>query len=135
MNKSRWFGLAVWLGIAANLGFALPAIFTPDAFTAFFNLEPAVPSSWLRFAGWLLILLSLFYVIGARDPVGNRDAARLAVVARWAGAAFFLGQIVFGFLPAGYWPFGAADLMFGVVQTPLLLRLNQKRDAGDTRMS
>jgi hypothetical protein len=123
MTDSRLFKGAVWLGIAANMAFALPALVAPERFTTFFNLEPAVPSIWLRFAGWLLILLSAFYVPGALDPFAHRTSARLAIVARFAGAAFFLGQIALGILPPSYWPFGSADLVFGIVQLALLARL------------
>jgi hypothetical protein len=123
MSPSRLFGGVVWLGIAANAGFAFPAILAPDRFAAFFNLEQAVPTIWLRFSGWLLILLSLFYVPAALDPSANRSSAWLSVVTRWAGAAFFLGQIALGLLPRAYWPFGAADLSFGILQLALLTRV------------
>ena len=77
----------------------------------------------MRFSGWLLLLLSLFYAPAALDPQRFLTAARLAVVARFAGAVFFLGQIFFFDLPRAYLPFGLTDLVFGVVQALLLSRL------------
>jgi hypothetical protein len=123
VSRTAQFSWSVWAGIVVNLLLVLPAVFAPGTVTRFFGLEPATPAIWLQFSGWLLMLLSLLYVPGALDPVGYRMVARLAVLARFAGAVFFLGQIAFGDLPRGYLPFGLADLAFGVVQGFLLLRI------------
>lgn len=121
-SKARLFSWSVYAGIVVNLLLVVPAVFAPDSVTRFFGLEPAMPAIWLRFAGWLLLLLSLFYVPAALDPVRYAVAARLAIVARFAGAVFFLGQIAFGDLPPAYLPFGLTDLAFGIVQALLLPR-------------
>lgn len=121
--KARLFSWSVYAGIAVNLLLAVPAIFAPESVTQWFGLAPASPDIWLRFSGWLLLLLSIFYVPAALDPVGYRLSARLAIVARFAGAAFFLGQIVLADLPRDYLPFGLTDLVFGVVQSALLARV------------
>jgi hypothetical protein len=121
-SRERHLSLAIWLGIAVNLLLVVPAVLDPERVTSFFSLEPAVPLIWLRFSGWLLLLLSLFYVPAAVAPQRHLVAARLAVLARFAGAAFFLGQIAFLDLPRTYLPFGLADLFFGIVQASLLAR-------------
>ena len=50
------------------------------------------PLIWPRFAALLLILLSAFYIPAAVDPSRYRASAWLAVLARFAGALFFLPQ-------------------------------------------
>jgi hypothetical protein len=119
---ARLFSWSVYAGIVVNLLLVVPAVFAPETVTLWFDLEPATPDIWLRFSGWLLLLLSVFYVPAALDPARYALAARLAIGARFAGAAFFLGQIVFGELPRAYLPFGLTDLAFGVVQSVLLWR-------------
>jgi hypothetical protein len=123
--RARQLTAALWAGIVTNLLLAVPAVFAPSRVTVFFGLEPAVPVVWLRFSGWLLLLLSAFYVPAAIDPERHVVAARLAVLARFAGAIFFLGQIAFLILPRAYAPFGLADLFFGLVPGILLARLNR----------
>jgi hypothetical protein len=124
VNRSaQLFSWTVWAGIVVNLLLVVPAVFAPDTVTTFFSLEPATPAIWLRFSGWLLLLLSLFYVPAALGPLRYLAIARLAVFARFAGAFFFLGQIAVHELPTAYLPFGLADLVFGVVEGILLLRL------------
>jgi hypothetical protein len=128
-SKARLFSWSVYAGIVVNMLLVFPAVFAPDTVTQWFGLEPASPAIWLRFSGWLLLLLSIFYVPAALDPDRYRLAARLAILARFAGAAFFLGQIALADLPRGYLPFGLADLAFGVVQGLLLARLGSDGDA------
>jgi hypothetical protein len=116
---ARWFGRVVWVGAAANVLLALPAFFATAAFLEFAvgpyeQVAPGPdPLVWPRFAALLLVLLSLFYLPAAIDPARYRASAWLAVLARFAGAAFFL--------PQRYLAFGLYDLSFGVVQGVLLL--------------
>lgn len=124
-SKARLFSWTVYAGIVVNLLLVVPAVFAPNSVTQFFGLEPATPLIWLRFSGWLLLLLSLFYVPAALDPDRYRINARLAILARFAGAIFFIGQIVFADLPRGYLPFGLTDLAFGVVQAALFARIDR----------
>ena len=122
-SKARLFSWAVYAGIVVNLLLVFPAVFAPDRVTEWFALEPASPAIWLRFSGWLLLLLSLFYVPAALDPDRHRVSARLAIFARFAGAVFFLSQIAIADLPRAYLPFGLTDLAFGVVQAALFARI------------
>ena len=63
-----WFQRVLWLGIVANLGLAVPTLVVPERMLAIFSLPAATPLMWPRFAAWLLILLSAFYVPAALDP-------------------------------------------------------------------
>jgi hypothetical protein len=114
-----WFGRVVWVGVAANVLLALPGLFATRAFLELVVgpyeqvTTSADPLIWPRFAALLLILLSAFYIPAALDPSRYRASAWLAVLARFAGAAFFL--------PQRYVLFGLFDLGFGVVEGLLLL--------------
>jgi hypothetical protein len=110
-----WFGRVVWLGILANVAAAIPTLLVPDRLIAMLNLPAATPLVWPRFAAWLLILLSLFYMPGAIDLDKYRVTAKLSVFSRLAGVVFFwLMQ------PPEYRMFGTFDFVFLVPETILL---------------
>jgi hypothetical protein len=110
-----WFGRVVWLGIIANVAAAIPTLLVPDRLIAMLNLPEATPLVWPRFAAWLLILLSLFYMPGAIDLDKYRVTAKLSVFSRLAGVVFFwLTQ------PREYRMFGTFDFVFLVPETILL---------------
>jgi hypothetical protein len=111
----RWFRRATWIGIAANLALAIPTLAAPEALLARNGLPPAMPVLWPRFAALLLILLSVFYVPAAVDPVRYRAIAWLAVAARLAGVVFFVG-----FQAAEYHRLGYFDLAFFLPESILL---------------
>jgi hypothetical protein len=83
------FKTVMWLGIAANVVVALTSIVWTEAVLNFLGLEMAQPLVWPRFACVLLILLSIFYVQSAVDPLVHRYSAVVAVICRFAGVAFF----------------------------------------------
>ena len=111
-----WFTRLAWLGIAANFALGLAGIIYPEFVLRFLDLEPAVPLVWPRFAAFLLILLSVFYIPGATDPIGQRFAAVFSVVCRLVAVGFF------GIVGGGYVIFGLYDLAFGLPQAILLYR-------------
>ena len=116
MNRyAVWFRWVVVLGILVNLFFALPGIFIPNAVLALAGYAPTDEPVWPGAANLLLLLLSLFYIPGAVDPFRYTPVAWLAIVARFAGATYFLCL----------WPeyplFGYIDLPFGVVESVLLV--------------
>lgn len=121
MPVRPWLSRVVWLGILVNLLFALSALFRPEATLAFLGLGPATPLVWPRWCGLLLALLSMLYVPAAVDPDRYRSVAWLATAARFAGAGFFLGQIITRHLPGAFLPLGVADLGFGILQALLLV--------------
>ena len=111
-----WFGRIVWLGIIANVAVAIPTLLAPDRLIAMANLPPAMPLMWPRFAAWLLILLSAFYIPGAVDLYKYSVPAQLSVMSRLAGVVFF-----FFTQPAEYLVFGVFDLVFLVPEAILLM--------------
>jgi hypothetical protein len=118
-----WFQRVLWLGIAANVALAVPTLLIPERMLALSSLPPAAPLLWPRFAAWLLILLSAFYVPAAVDATRYRTIAWLAVGSRLAGVLFFLTQ------PADYRMLGAVDLLFFVPEA-ILLTLASRREHG-----
>jgi hypothetical protein len=56
------------------------------------SLPTATPDLWPRFAGLLLVLLSVFYMPAATDPDRYRANAWFAVASRLAGVVFFLAE-------------------------------------------
>ncbi|HUR34846.1 MAG TPA: hypothetical protein VM032_13685 [Vicinamibacterales bacterium] len=120
-RATRWFTRVMWVGIAANLGLALPTLFAPQRMLAFSRLPQAEPLLWVRFAALLLILLSAFYVPAALNPHRYRPVAWLAVGARLAGVIFFV------FLqPAEYRTLGYFDLVFFIPEFALLVALTRR---------
>jgi len=120
-----WFQRVLWLGIVANIALAVPTLLVPEWMLATSSLPPATPLMWPRFAAWLLILLSAFYVPAARDPVRYRTVAWLAVGARLAGVLFFLTQA------ADYRMLGGVDLVFFVPEVILLTVASRAEQQGD----
>jgi hypothetical protein len=115
-----WFRRTMWLGIVVNLAVSVPALFSPNTILGLLKIEAAATPIWVSFAANLLILLSLFYIPAAIDPVVHKINAGLAVLARWAGVVFFTAAVfVFGQSQA-YLILGAIDLVFGLPLTILL---------------
>jgi hypothetical protein len=117
-SAERWFRRVIWIGIVANLALAVPTLLAPEQMMMLSGLPPASPLLWPRFAGLLLILLSVFYMPAGIDPNRYRVVAWLAVASRLAGVIFFLG-----FQPADYRMLGYFDFVFLVPELILLWRL------------
>jgi hypothetical protein len=100
-------------GIIANVVVAVIAIAWPQSVLDFLMLEPARPPVWPRFAAFLLILLSVFYIPSAIDPLIYRYSALVSILCRFGGVSFF--AIVGG----RYIVFGLFDLTFGLPQAIL----------------
>jgi hypothetical protein len=111
---ANWFKTLMWIGIAANIIVAVISIIWTDAVLNFLNLDMASSRIWPRFAAFLLILLTIFYIPAALDPFVHRYAAAVSIMCRFAGVAFF--AIVGG----RYIVFGLFDLIFGLPQAVLL---------------
>ena len=112
-TAGRWFRRVMWLGILANLALALPTIAAPDMMIDFFRLPTATPVLWPRFAGLLLVILSVFYTPAGTDIDRYRIVAWFAIGSRTAGFLFFMPQ-------AAYRMLGLVDLVFLVPQLLLL---------------
>jgi hypothetical protein len=119
MGPSKTFALlfrwAVIIGILQDWVLGIPGIFAPNAVLALVA-EPAAQPVWPAFASLLVVLLSLFYIPAALDPLRYRPIAILTVAARGAGVIFFL-VIWRGQAPP---LFGYLDLTFMILQGGLL---------------
>jgi len=111
---ATWFRALMWIGIAANVICALISIVWTEDVLNFLRLDMAQPLVWPRFGAFLLILLSIFYVPSAVDPLVHRYSAVVSIICRFGGVAFF--TIVGG----RYIVFGLFDLTFGLPQAVLL---------------
>ena len=109
-----WFRGVMWLGIICNIVVAVISIAATGAVLQLLHLPIAEPLVWPRFAAFLLILLSLFYIPAGLDPFRHRYSAILAVISRFGGVAFFL------ITGGGYIVFGLFDFTFGLPQAILL---------------
>jgi hypothetical protein len=123
-----WFGRVVWIGIFANFALAVPTLIVPERLIAMANLPPAAPLMWVRFAAWLLILLSFMYMPGAVNVYRYRVPAWLSVTSRLAGVAFFATQ------PPEYRMFGLFDFVFLVPEAILLPIALRHAPAGDASL-
>lgn len=112
-TPGKWFRRVMWVGIAANLALALPTIAAPGFMIERTGLPTATPDLWPRFAGILLLLLSVFYMPAAANPDRYRANAWFAVASRLVGVVFF------SFEPA-YRMFALFD---GVFFVPLVILL------------
>ena len=77
---------------------------------------------WLRNTGMLLILLTVFYALAARDPLESRALARRTVYVRWMAAAFWLWMLLVVRVSSVFWWFFGTDLTLGLIQGVLLMR-------------
>ena len=113
-TAGRWLKRVIWLGIFANLALALPTLAAPDFMMDRVGLPTATPLLWPRFAGLLLIILSVFYTPAATDLDRYRIVAWFAIASRAAGVLFFVPQATYRML-------GLFDLVFLVPELLLLL--------------
>ena len=113
-TAGRWLKRVIWLGIFANLALALPTIAAPDMMIEMMRYPTATPVLWPRFAGLLLVILSVFYTPAATDIDRYRIVAWFAIGSRAAGVLFFLPQATYRML-------GLFDFVFLVPQLLLLL--------------
>jgi hypothetical protein len=130
---ARAFRITVWVGVLVNISLALAAVFAPDWLLRTMGFDVAYPNIWPRFAGWLLILLSLFYIPGANDPNRYRANAVLSVCARFAGVAFFVGAVLLVGFSTRYLMFAGLDLAFAVPTGLLLWKAVRREEEEQVR--
>ena len=125
MNRYlRLFAPVVWLGVLANMGFAVAALFAPGWLLGLLRL-PSSPygTIWLRDAALLVFFLSITYLPAATDPLRYKVNAVVLVLARLVLGTFWLWMVFFANAPRGYLVLGFLDLGFGVAQGFLLYLL------------
>ncbi len=109
-----WFGRVVWLGIFANLLIAIPSLILPGETLVAFAFPAAYPLLWVTVSALFLILLSLFYIPAALQPLRYPPVSWLTVLARLVGVVFFLG------FNRDYFVLGLFDLTFFIPEAILL---------------
>lgn len=125
-DLSLWIArhtLLVWIGIVLNFGFIIPLIFTPDWILALFNIPPD-PSLWPRFAGLLLLIVTVFYIPPTLDLDRYRANAWLAIFpSRSFGATFFFLAVFVFDQPAGFIVGTLLDGSIGLATLICLIRV------------
>jgi hypothetical protein len=119
---AKWYGRAVWLGIALNMIFVIGAFFFPIGFLELLHI-PAPPAIWVRASGMLLCIISIFYIPGAIDPLRYRATAIFAIFpSRAFGSTFFLTEVLAFGWPSGFASIALVDLSFGLIEAVLLYK-------------
>jgi len=121
-NYAKWYGRVVWLGIALNMIFVIGTFFFPIAFLRLLDI-PAPPTIWVRTAGMLLCIISVFYIPGAIDPMRYRWTAIFAIFpSRAFGSTFALTEVLAFGWPIGFLSIGLVDLAIGLIEAVLLYK-------------
>lgn len=89
-RREVWFGRIVIAGVVINLIAAIPILIAPAWSLSVVSIPQPEPMIYARLVGFLVILLSLFYLPAALDPDRYRAVAWLAELARLAAALFFV---------------------------------------------
>ena len=137
------FKRVVWLGILANVTYAVIAFAFPHFLLSALNLGSVESTVWLFNYSVLLVLLSCFYIPAADNPFRYEVNSWLLVAARILPAATFFIGVATQFMPKGFLTLGIGDLSIGIVEGVLLWlafrtqseRLKQRRRSasiGDT---
>ncbi|MCG6904255.1 MAG: hypothetical protein LJE68_16405 [Rhodobacter sp.] len=104
-SLSHWkanHSLVTIIGIILNLCLAVPLLLWPGWILTLFGI-PVANLIWPRFAGGLLIILSVFYAPIILDLNRFRILAWFQIFpSRMFGALFFLGAVVIFGAPAGF---------------------------------
>jgi len=114
-TPGRWFRRIIWVGIAADVAFALPTIAAPTAMIAMAGLPTAGSDLWPRFASLLIVMISVFSMPAGLDIDRYRATAWFAVAWRLAAVVFF------AFEPA----YRLLMLVDGLFFVPLAILLTQ----------
>jgi hypothetical protein len=86
----RRFKTLMWIAFVANIIVAAISVISTESVLDFLHLDPTQPLVWPFCAAFFLILLSLFYVPAALDPIGHRYSAIVSIVCRFGGVASFV---------------------------------------------
>jgi len=117
----KWYRVLSWIGVVVNLGFILPALFSPDLLET--TLGPGAVSLsyvWAAAAGMVLLVATVFYMPAAKDPLGYHVYAWLSVIGRALAAAFWISCDFRWHLPGPIETFFVTDLAFAIVFLVLL---------------
>jgi hypothetical protein len=125
----KLFCIVVWLGVIANWAVAVWAVFfDPHSLLARLKLGDVESTVWLYNYSFLLMILSLFYIPAAHDPLRYRANAWLLIVGRLVPAStFFIGSAMH-FMPPGFVTLGIGDSTFGIIELILLIRIFRRAE-------
>jgi hypothetical protein len=135
----KWYSRVVWFGIAANMSFALAALYAPARLLKVMRLREPEATVWLRNVGMLLINVSLFNAGAALASRRYPLYSWFVPAARLIAATFFFRVVVFNphrssERPKAFLPLFAFDFAMGVICSVLLFlglprggRLEEKR--------
>ena len=94
MNKKKaylkWFSIVVWIGIVPNLYFAIPAFFVPSFIVNTLGLADGFETVWLRNAGLLILIISLYHALAALKPATYPIVGWLIITGRLLAAVYWL---------------------------------------------
>jgi len=127
--------LFVWLGIVLNLLLIVPLLFDPLWLLGLFNL-PLNQPIWARFAGLLLLIISVFYIPATIDLERYRVNAWFAIIpSRSFGATFFFVAVFVFDQPPGFIVGILVDGFIGLVTLYCLIRVttleHARRSSGE----
>ena len=121
--------LFVWLGIVLNLFFILPLLFDPVWLLGFFNVT-VDQTIWPRFAGLLLLIITVFYVPATIDLDRFRVFAWLSIFpSRSFGSIFFFLAVFLFDMPPGFIIGILVDGSVGLVTLYCLIRVTKLEQA------
>ncbi|WP_437586362.1 hypothetical protein [Sorangium sp. So ce1000] len=125
-HSTRAFQAAIALGILVDLAMAVPSILSPGWMLSALSLPPVLSFKadvWIRYAGALLLALSIMYVPAAVNPSRHRFNAAVAVIARLGFGLFWYWLVTFADYPAAFLGLGYVDVSIGAVQAILYVAL------------
>jgi hypothetical protein len=126
MNKSiSYYQRMIWVGIAINLGFAVPALVAPQFLTSMLGLPLQAFDPWLANAGMLLFGVSLFYAPSGINATRFVIHSWLCVVSRLIAVVFWIYLLKQNYHPDAFKPMLYMDgAMFLILGTLLYLGLS-----------
>ncbi len=121
----KWFRKVTWLGVLVNLSLGFFSLFYPKVLinTLGGGRSDLFEGPWLGNTGLFSIVIAIFYIPAARDPVRYSLYARLSVFSRlFAGCYWVLYLWLVAIdLPGSFRMIPLTDLTLGIV-LGLLLR-------------
>lgn len=116
----RWFQRFIWIGIAMNMVFAIPALFAPGLLTSVVGLPPQLSDPWLENAGMLLVGISVFYMPSGFNAPRYVVHSWLCVLTRLIAVIFWIYLINTSIQGSVFVPMLMGDLSFFLILGILL---------------
>lgn len=135
MTKARrWFHVATVIGVLINiLGMALPFIFAPQWYLDWQGLPGGGGSViWMRQAGLLLLLASILYLPGGRDPFRYKLNAQFSILIRMTIGSYWLWLVFGDGQTRSFLRFGILDCTYAIFSAFLYWRVLQEQPTAGT---